>query len=326
MLKRPNAFLSSYTGIFYPYYINIDLLNRSNHSDPRIRPSKRSTDIGYKRYAYTSSAKAALGESDPFHWPDTRHPRIPLTPYEILSTKQSATYSKRRFYELVKVYHPDRNGHADGKFVGGEPSGAVKMERYCLIVTAHEILSDPAKRKAYDTTGAGWNGHPEHGIPRYDWGQHNGKQWTGFDRNDSPFRCATWEDWEKWYMRDKAKQEPVYISNGGFLVLVIAVVFLGGFGQSIRVEDYYNVFQRQVERVHDDASKALRSRKTESMGFGNRDERLHNFLKTRDPIAYGVTDLSEESYRKLLPDPEVCMSESTHHQGAIGKEHHDSGT
>ena len=321
MLKRPNAFLSSYANIYCPYCTHTDLFNRSNHSKSQRRPPKRSMEISYRRYASTSSAKAAFEETDPFHWPKPRHPRISLTPYEILSTKQSATYSKKRFYELAKVYHPDRSGHADGTCVSGGPSGAVKLERYRLIVTAHELLSDPAKRKAYDTTGAGWNGNPEHGIPRYDWGQHNGKQWTGFDRNDSPFRCATWEDWEKWYMRGKAKQEPVYISNGGFLVLVIAVVFLGGFGQSIRVEDYSNVFQRQVERVHDDASKALRSRKTESMGFGNRDERLQNFLKTRDPTGYGVTDLSEESYQKLLPDPEVCLSESTYHRGAKDKEH-----
>lgn len=119
-------------------------------------------------------------------------------------------------------------------------------------------------------------------------------------------------------MRDKAKQEPVYFSNGGFLMLVITVVFLGGFGQSIRVGDYSEVFQRQVERAHDDASKALRRRKMESTGFGDKDERLHSFLRSRDPHGYGVTDPAEEGYRKLLPEPEVCMSEDTKQRG---KEH-----
>ena len=95
-------------------------------------------------------------------------------------------------------------------------------------------------------------------------------------------------------------------------MLVITAVFLGGFGQSLRVGDYSNIFQRQVEMVHDDASKVLRKRRTESTGFGNRDERLQNFLSTRDPRGYGISDPTEEGYRKLLPEPEVCMGDSIH--------------
>lgn len=99
-------------------------------------------------------------------------------------------------------------------------------------------------------------------------------------------------------MRDKAKQEPVYFSNGGFLMLVITVVFLGGFGQSLRVEDYSNIFQRQVEKVHDDASKVLNRRKVESTGFGDKDERLQNFLRSRDPHGYEIPVSTEEEYSK----------------------------
>lgn len=95
-------------------------------------------------------------------------------------------------------------------------------------------------------------------------------------------------------------------------MLAITAVFLGGFGQSLRVGDYSNIFQRQVEMVHDDASKVLRKRRTESTGFGNRDERLQNFLSTRDPRGYGISDPTEEVYRKLLPEPEVCMGDSIH--------------
>lgn len=229
--------------------------------------------------------------------------------------KKDSPYSKRRFYELVKIYHPDRNAHGSGSPNMGVLSGSVQIERYRLLVTAHNILSDPIKRNAYDKSGAGWNGRPEHGAPKYSWSQNNDTRWSGFDTNDSPFRNATWEDWEKWYQRGKAKQEPVYFSNGGFLMLVLAAVFLGGFGQSVRVGDYSDVFQRQVEKVHDDASKAIRQRRTESQGFGNRDERLQNFLRTRDPHGYGVIDPMEEKYRKLLPEPEICMSEDMNQRG-----------
>ena len=92
-------------------------------------------------------------------------------------------------------------------------------------------------------------------------------------------------------------------------MLVLSAVLLAGFGQSIRAGDYSNGFQRQVEKVHDDASLAIRQRRTETQGFGNRDERLQNFLRTRDPHGYGRTDPTEERYRKLLQEPEFFMSE-----------------
>ncbi|KAL6721116.1 hypothetical protein ACLMJK_000216 [Lecanora helva] len=179
------------------------------------------------------------------------------------------------------------------------------MERYRMVLAAHEILSDPAKRQAYDSNGAGWNDCSENGAPMYRWSQPKETKWSGFDTNDSPFRNATWEDWEKWYQRDKARQEPVYISNGGFLLLVVTAILFGAFGQSMRVEDYSNMFQRQVDMAHDDASKYLRRRKHDSIGLGNKDERLEHFLKSRDPYGHGVTNPTEERYRQMFIEPET---------------------
>ena len=265
---------------------------------------------------HCNSPKAASPQDPP--WPDLPSPNAVPTPYQIFRLKKDSPYSKRRFYELVKIYHPDRNSIESGFSDTNVLSRSTKTERYRLIVTAHEILSDPVKRSAYDKSGAGWDGRPDHGTPKYTWGRNNDAKWSGFDTNDSPFRNATWEDWEKWYQRGEAKQEPVYFSNGGFLVLVLTAVFLAGFGQSVRVGDYSSVFQRQVTEAHDDASKAIRQRKTESQGFGNKDERLQNFLRMRDPHGYGVTDLTEENNRKLLQEPEIQISEVTKQ---IGRDH-----
>lgn len=253
---------------------------------------------------------------DDLIWPKLAFATAVPTPYQIFQLKKNAPYSKRRFYELVKLYHPDRNGydHSSGHVTG--LSGATKMERYRLVVAANDILSDPAKRRAYDSTGAGWDGRPEFGAQNYHWGQTKEAQWSGFDTNDSPFRNATWEDWEKWYQRNsKEKQEPVYFSNGGFLSLVVVAVFLGGFGQTLRVEDYSNVFQRQVEATHNSASKAIRQRRMESQAFSDRDQRLQNFLRSRDPVGYGVVDPREDGFRKMLPEPETCLSEGIHQSG-----------
>ena len=59
---------------------------------------------------------------------------------------------------------------------------------------------------------------------------------------------------------------------------------------------------------HDPEAAELQRRMKELQGFNNKDERVQNFLKTRVPVSYGVTDIREEGFRKLLPAPEICMS------------------
>lgn len=315
MLKKPSVLLQNYSNLHCLYCPQSPPTH--NSSSPKTQRSKRFHPRNplIRCFATLRSDNARTASLQDPPWPELPSPNVVPTPYEIFRLKKDSPYSKRRFYELVKVYHPDRHGHESQSSYPGGLSGSMKMERYRLIVTAHEILSDPVKRSAYDKSGAGWDGRPELGAPRYNWGQNNDPRWSGFDTSDSPFRNATWEDWEKWYQRGKTKQEPVYFSNGGFLMLVLTAVFLGGFGQSIRVGDYSLLFNQQVEKVHNDASKAIRQRRTESQGFGNRDQRLQNFLKTRDPHGYGITDPTEESYRKLLQEPEICMSEGINRRG-----------
>lgn len=312
MLKKPSVLLQNYSNLHCLYCPQSPSTHKSSFPNSQRSKYSHPRKPAFQCFATGRSDNAHTGSLQDPPWPDLHSPNAVPTPYQILRLKKDSPYSKRRFYELVKIYHPDRDGYENRSSHTGVLPGSIKMERYRLIVTAHEILSDPAKRSAYDKSGAGWDGRPEHGAPKYHWGHNNDTKWSGFDTNDSPFRNATWEDWEKWYQRGKAKQEPVYFSNGGFLMLVLTAVFLGGFGQSIRVGD---IFQRQVEKVHDDASKAIRQRRTESHAFGNRDERLQNFLRTRDPHGYGITDPMEESYRKLLQEPEICMSEGINKRG-----------
>ncbi|KAL9065585.1 MAG: hypothetical protein Q9161_008141 [Pseudevernia consocians] len=315
MLKKPSILLSSYSNLHCLYCpqatpIHISISSPKSQRSRHFYPGK----LPFRCFAAFRSDDVHTGSPQNPPWPDLPSPNAVPTPYQIFGLKKTSPYSKHTFYELVKIYHPDRNGQESGSSDTSVLPGSIKTERYRLIVTAHEILSDPVKRSAYDKSGAGWDSRPEHVAPRYNWGQNNDTRWTGFDTNDSPFRNATWEDWEKWYQRGKTKQEPVYFSNGGFLMLVITAVLVGGFGQSIRVRDY-----SKVEKVHEDASKAIRQRRIESQGFGNRDERLQYFLRTRDPHGYGVTDPTEESYRKLLQEPEICMSEGINQSG------HDHG-
>lgn len=294
MLKKPGTLIFPCTC----YCPSVSVPNPTPHCTPTLeRQFTIRRKDQWRTYATIRATPSPSGQQDYLPWPRAAHPSSTPSPYQILQLKESAPYSKRRFYELVKIYHPDRNGFKDCTAHLDSLSGTVKMERYRLVVAANDILSDPAKRKAYDIDGTGWNGRPGIEAVKNHWGQES--KWSGFDTNDSPFRNATWEDWERWYQRNNNEtQKPVYISNGGFLTLVVVAVFVGGFGQSSRLEDYSSIFKRKVEQVHDDASKGIRQRKIDSR-IGERDQRLQSFLKSRDPLGYDIGDLPEDRRRKF---------------------------
>jgi curved DNA-binding protein len=70
--------------------------------------------------------------------------------YETLGVARTATDAeiKAAFRKLARKHHPDMV--AEGAKAGAE-------ERFKEINEAYEVLSDPEKRKRYDTLGAGWD-------------------------------------------------------------------------------------------------------------------------------------------------------------------------
>lgn len=239
-------------------------------------------------------------------WPElTSANRIP-TPYQIFDQKKGSPYSKQRYIELVKKYHPDRHGcsSTDGL------SYATKLERYRLVVAANEILSDAVKRSAFDLYGAGWNGMPHVKSPKDHcnssaaaWTDRNGGAWN---EPGGPSQNATWEDWERWYARHdpKEKQVPQFVSNGAFVGLIVIFAIVGGIGQATRVGNFSVGFIEQRDALHDRIAKDLTRRRTETTSlFGSREERIISFLKQREPVGYEQIVQSKDGSRKLLPPP-----------------------
>ncbi|KAI1497997.1 hypothetical protein F5X99DRAFT_343877 [Biscogniauxia marginata] len=210
--------------------------------------------------------------SDPAHhgWPSSRNP----TPYEVFGQERHAPYSKAKFYELVKIYHPDRHRLNSGPLL----SHSARLERYRLVVAANEILSDPVKRRAYDLYKAGWGDRRsmESSYRAAD------KAWREAPGNAS--MNATWEDWERWYDErngENKKQQPVYMSNELFVGVLCAFVVIGSMGQARRASNNSMNLVEMSDQKHEAISQKMRQRHHEQAPL-NRHERVENFLRQRD--------------------------------------------
>jgi curved DNA-binding protein CbpA len=203
-------------------------------------------------------------------WPSSPNP----TPYEIFSHPRDAKYNKALFYELVKIYHPDRHRTTTDSPI----SHAVRLERYRLVVAANEILSSPNKRRAYDLHGAGWDGN----STLQSLYQEADRSWRNEPGNAS--RNATWEDWERWHRErngDKQPQTRVFMSNELFVVVLCSFVVLGSLTQARRANTATMNIVEMRDQKHAAISGDLKRRQDEKAPL-NRHERVESFLRQRD--------------------------------------------
>jgi curved DNA-binding protein len=104
--------------------------------------------------------------------------------YKILGLSRNADQNeiKKAYRKLAKKYHPDVN-----------PGDKTAGDKFSEINEAHEVLSDPEKRKKYDQFGANWQqfkqsgGRPED----FNWGQ-----WQSDPGKTYTYRTVTPEEFK----------------------------------------------------------------------------------------------------------------------------------
>ena len=247
-----------------------------------------------RTYARHTESPWARGDADLLTWPDPVKPHLTPTPYQILRCTRGAAYSKSRFYALVKLYHPDRC-HLNPA-LAHIPLNQ-RLERYRLLVTAHDILSDTEKRRAYDIWGHGWAGH-YNALE-----ESHQRQWASDPRYN-----ATWEDWERWRHETdgtKAAEAPaVEMSNFAFISLILAFLSLGGVVQKTRLTTFSSSAIEKRDQIHREASIELR-RTQDASTSGNRDGRIQTFVEHRESNITG-----DGPYERLIPPAENSPSDN----------------
>ncbi|KAK8064264.1 hypothetical protein PG996_008916 [Apiospora saccharicola] len=218
----------------------------------------------------------------------TRWPSMTdCNPYEILEQPRGGPYNKRRFYELVMVYHPDRWIH--GEYHGIPKS--TRIERYRLILAANAILSDPVKRRAYDEHGMGWT---LGGVRSHAATGRNPSQKQTAARHSSSTMNATWEDWETWRDRDYndthgyrhgwqtsgGQQQAVFLCNRRFALTLLLLATTGSCLMLLAVWTRAKVMSDHQLKIHETLLDELCHVGDSEVGL-SRQERINLFLRRR---------------------------------------------
>ncbi|KAM5351795.1 hypothetical protein ACJ41O_004518 [Fusarium nematophilum] len=251
-------------------------ITSSRDTRPRYATPSSATIDRQRRYSTVNHGhRGSSSHNDVPEWPKTTYP----SPYEIFAMKNDAPYTKNRFYQLVKLYHPDRHSHASD--IHHIPH-ATRLERYRLIVAANDLLSDPSKRRMYDDHGLGWTG----GRPQTlnEAVRNADRAWRY--QAGSAANNATWEDWERWYdARDGKPKDPLYMSNGLFATLVVVMCMIGAFAQMSRAEQSGAEYMEMKNQSNVAIGQQVARRTTVAAGR-SKDERVDMFLRDRENLAY----------------------------------------
>ncbi|KAJ5188555.1 hypothetical protein N7491_004875 [Penicillium cf. griseofulvum] len=272
MFKKINLCVKS------PRILNLTVVSPLPRFNTNISPSYGLRTLHNKR----SYATAAEFPHQDYSWPSTTS----FTPYDVLNLPRGATYSKRHYYDLVKIYHPDRPLTDHPMF--RQLTAETRLQRYRIVVDAHDILSDPIKRAAYDRNGTGWS--------------HTVLDTTMTRDTHGPniYSNATWEDWEDWHNRHQGPQQHV-VDQRTFSRLIILLVLFAGALQASWIGQMNDGFNERLRGVSEESARVLQGRRDNTVKqMDSNEARVQGFLIRRDPTGSGLKENEQPVYQSEL--------------------------
>lgn len=233
--------------------------------------------------------KAGTANVESLSWPAHPFP----TPYEIFHIDQAASQSeiKRRYYELVKIYHPD-------KLPNPTPS---ENERFHKIVAANDLLCDRAKRSAFDMYGVGWQWTGQGRHPRVYAGQMPGSRFDRYNKNRRSDHQETTQ-WDNFYPGNRDQEgETRYTSNTNFFGFLVFLSTLGAVIQAARLGRASAEINERADKQHFITARDLAESRRLAKDLG-KEERKRLFLAHRsgDATGYAFDEASRQDQRPEL--------------------------
>jgi curved DNA-binding protein CbpA len=181
-------------------------------------------------------------------------PAPPYGPYEIFHLPRSASDAdiKARYYDLVRLLHPDRAGVADGSAAKQQKRQWEEMQK------AYELLRSSRARQMYDRSGLGWNSHGSAAARARAAAARQGWQFRGAPGHDGFGWQAESARSDFFYGANPApKAEERYTSNVRFFLAIAVITWSLAGVQYSRLSAQSARAVERADRAHSDAVKSL---------------------------------------------------------------------